>query len=104
MRELIWLSAEAWAVLESHLPTNRPGEPRVDDRRIISGILHTEVVIPSNSTRRHPYPLDHVTYRKRNVIERMFCRMKDWRRIAARYNRLARNFLSSVALVATVSV
>jgi predicted helicase len=38
---------------------------------------------------------------RRNVIERMFCRMKDWRRIATRYDRLARNFLSAVALVAT---
>ena len=64
--------------------------------------LGTEVVIPSNSTRRHPYPLNRAAYRRRNVIERMFCRMKDWRRIATRYDRLARNFLSAVALVATV--
>ena len=34
------LSDEAWAVLEPHLPKNRPGAPRVDDRRVISGILH----------------------------------------------------------------
>ena len=38
--ELDWLSDEAWAVLEPHLPKNRPGAPRVDDRRVISGILH----------------------------------------------------------------
>ena len=35
-----WLSDEAWAVLEPHLPRNGPGAPRVDDRRVISGILH----------------------------------------------------------------
>ena len=64
--------------------------------------LGTEIVIPSNGTRRTPYPLNRVAYRRRNVIERMFCRMKDWRRIATRYDRLARNFLSAVALVATV--
>ena len=40
MSELDWLSDEAWAVLEPHLPKNRPGAPRVDDRRVISGILH----------------------------------------------------------------
>jgi transposase len=40
MNELQWLSDEAWAVLEPHLPKNRPGAPRVDDRRVISGILH----------------------------------------------------------------
>ncbi len=40
MSELNWLSDEAWAVLEPHLPTNRLGAPRVDDRRITSSILH----------------------------------------------------------------
>ena len=35
-----WLSDEAWVVLEPHLPKNQPGAPRVDDRRVISGILH----------------------------------------------------------------
>ncbi len=40
MRDLFWLSDEAWAALEPHLPKNQPGKPRVDDRRVISGILH----------------------------------------------------------------
>lgn len=61
----------------------------------------TEVVIPSTRARRRPYPLNHCAYRRRNVIERMFGRMKDWRRISTRYDRLARNFLSAIALVAT---
>ena len=64
--------------------------------------LGTEVVIPSTATRRRPYPLNQTAYKRRNVIERMFCRLKDWRRIATRYDRLARNFLSAIALVATV--
>ena len=37
---LFWLSDEAWAVIEPHLPTNQPGARRVDDRRVISGIIH----------------------------------------------------------------
>lgn len=37
---LFWLSDEAWAVIEPHLPKNQPGARRVDDRRIISGIVH----------------------------------------------------------------
>lgn len=61
----------------------------------------TEVVIPSNATRRKPYPLNRLAYRRRNVIERMFCRLKDFRRIATRYDCLARNFLSAIAIVAT---
>jgi len=40
MRDLFWLSDKAWAALEPHLPHNQPGKPRVDDRRVISGILH----------------------------------------------------------------
>jgi len=40
MRDLFWLSDTAWAALEPHLPKNQPGKPRVDDRRVISGILH----------------------------------------------------------------
>jgi transposase len=59
-----------------------------------------EAVIPSTASRKRPYPLDRQAYRRRNLIERMFCRMKDWRRIATRYDRLARNYLSAVALVA----
>src|SRR5690606_29547191 len=37
---LFWLSDEAWAAIEPHLPKNQPGARRVDDRRVISGILH----------------------------------------------------------------
>ena len=39
-RHLFWLSDEAWAAIEPHLPRGRPGKPRVDDRTVISGILH----------------------------------------------------------------
>jgi len=61
-----------------------------------------KAVIPSNATRRTPYPLDRVAYRRRNVIERMFGKLKNWRRIATRYDRLARNYLAAIALVAAV--
>ncbi len=37
---LFWLSDEAWAAIELHLPKNQPGARRVDDRQVISGILH----------------------------------------------------------------
>src|SRR5271165_5351651 len=40
MTHLFWLSNEAWAAIDPHLPRGKPGKPRVDDRRIISGILH----------------------------------------------------------------
>lgn len=59
-------------------------------------------VIPSNATRNTPYPLDRIVYRRRNVIERMFGKLKNWRRIATRYDRLARNYLAALALVSIV--
>ncbi|QDM40374.1 transposase [Altererythrobacter sp. TH136] len=37
---LFWLSDAAWAAIEPHLPKNQPGTRRVDDRRVISGIVH----------------------------------------------------------------
>ena len=40
MSHLFWLSDEAWAAIEPHLPHNQPGARRVDDRRVISGIVH----------------------------------------------------------------
>ena len=63
----------------------------------------TEAVIPSTPSRKQPYPLDREVYRQRNVIERMFGRLKDFRRIATRYDKLARNFLAGLCLAAAVA-
>ena len=62
-----------------------------------------KAVIPSTATRTIPHPLDRALYRRRNLIERLFCRLKNWRRLATRYDRLARNYLAALALVAVVS-
>lgn len=35
-----WLNDQQWAAIEPHLPSNRPGARRVDDRRVLSGIIH----------------------------------------------------------------
>jgi transposase len=55
-------------------------------------------VIPSLATRTFPFPLDRKAYKRRNVIERMGSKLKNRRRIATRYDRLARNHLASLAL------
>ena len=62
-----------------------------------------KAVIPSTAARRTPYPLNAKAYKRRNVIERMFCRLKNWRRIATRYDRHAQNYLSGLALAAIIS-
>jgi transposase len=61
-----------------------------------------EAVIPPNPTRKHPHSYDRVAYRARNVVERMFCRLKDFRRIATRYDKRADTFLSGVFIAATL--
>ena len=61
-----------------------------------------KAVIPSTATRTVPYSLDRAVYRRRNLIERLFCRLKNWRRLATRYDRLARNYFAALALVAVV--
>lgn len=58
--------------------------------------------IPSRKGRRTTIPHDADLYRKRHKIENMFARLKDWRRIATRYDRCADLFLSACALAATV--
>jgi transposase len=62
----------------------------------------TATVIPTNPTHKHKWPIDLKTYKERNLVERMFGRLKDFRRIATRYDKLASNFVSAVALVAVV--
>lgn len=59
-------------------------------------------VIPSTATRRPQIPHDKACYRSRNLIERMWGRLKDWRRLATRYDKLARNFLSTAAIAAII--
>ncbi len=59
-----------------------------------------EAVIPARATRASVYPINKAAYRRRNIIERMIGRMKSWKRIAKRYDRLAVNFMAAIALVA----
>lgn len=58
--------------------------------------------IPPKVNRRYRPCFSPVLYRGRNAIERMFGRLKDFRRIATRYDRLARNYLAANCLAAAV--
>lgn len=61
-----------------------------------------KVVIPARSRRKHPASHDPVAYRQRNTVERLWARLKDYRRVATRYDKLANNFLSGVLIAALV--
>jgi transposase len=56
-------------------------------------------VIPSRSRATKKAYCPERFYRRRHKIENYFCHIKDWRRIATRYDKLARNFLAGVNLV-----
>ena len=58
--------------------------------------------IPGRKSRAGTVHYDRRRYRRRNRIEIMFGRLKDWRRVATRYDRCPQTFLSAVALAATV--
>jgi transposase len=60
-------------------------------------------VIPNKSNRVVIHRFNKRAYKGRNVIERCFCRLKDFRRIATRFDKLARNFLAAVHLAALVA-
>lgn len=60
----------------------------------------TTPVIPNNPTRKTLQPFDERAYKARNIIERTIGRLKDWRRIHTRYDKLAANFASAVAIAA----
>lgn len=63
----------------------------------------SQAVIPPALHRKTLPPFDPIAYRQRNIIERSFNRLKDWRGIAMRYDKLARNFLAGACLAAVVT-
>ena len=58
----------------------------------------SQPVIPPRSHRLNPRSFDRHLYKSRNLIERFFSRIKQFRRIATRYDKLAKSFLSFVHL------
>ena len=60
-------------------------------------------VIPGRRNRKRAIRYDKQRYRDRHLIENAFCRLKDFRRVATRYDKLAANFLSGVALATAVA-
>ena len=58
--------------------------------------------IPSTRSRKRAVPHDTVLYRQRHRIENAFGRLKDWRRVATRYDRCAHTFFSAICIAASV--
>lgn len=61
-----------------------------------------EPCIPPRRHRKHQHGYDRDLYKERNAIERMFNKLKQFRRVATRYDKLARNYLGFVKLAAAM--
>ena len=60
------------------------------------------VRMPPRKTRNEAFPFDDTLYNQWHLIENTLSRLKDWRRIAIRYDRCAHTFFSAVCLAVTV--
>jgi transposase len=81
MARLFWLSVGAWAQIEPHLPHGQLGKPRVDDRRVISGIPHVLEVgcrWPDTPSAYGPHTMIYTRYNRwsqRGVWQRLFAKI-----------------------------
>lgn len=57
--------------------------------------------IPPKKNIKNPWPYDKAAYKRRNIVERFFCRFKDFRRVATRYDKRDDSFNAFVLLVAS---
>lgn len=64
--------------------------------------LGAEAVIPSMRHRRVQHPLNRPAYRRRNQIERFFGRLKQFRRLATRYDKTATSFLGMLHFISAI--
>ncbi len=62
-----------------------------------------EPCIPPTRNRKVPIAYDKALYRQRHKVENMFAKLKDWRRIATRYDRCAHTFFSAICIAASVA-
>jgi transposase len=74
------------------------------DKRVIEPLLAAgkTVVIPPKSNRKIQRYYDKEAYKARHLIENFFCKLKQYRAIATRYDKTARNFLAAIHLVAAI--
>lgn len=95
-------SPEALPLLGELRPDSVAADKAYDTDALIAH-LHTidaQAVIPSRANRREQRPLDKHLYRSRNLVERFFARIKQFRRIATRYDKLSERFSAFIALAA----
>jgi len=96
--------AGAEPLLENANPDAVIGDKAYDADRLIDKLRDRGVtpVIPPKANRKEMRECDFALYCERNLIERFFNKIKYFRGIATRYDKLARNYLAAVQLVAAI--
>jgi transposase len=91
-------------LLENVDPGALIGDKAFDADRLIDSLEQRGItpVIPPKANRNEPRDCDYALYRERNLIERFFNKIKHFRAIATRYDKLDRNFLAAVQLVSAM--
>ena len=95
-------SPEALPLLQHLNPGSVSADKAYDSDSIIAYLSSIQAVIPPRSNRLVQRGFDKHLYKNRNLVERFFCRIKLFRRIATRYDKLAQRFASFVALAAAI--
>jgi transposase len=74
------------------------------EQRVIQPLLAAgkTAVIPPKRNRKTPRPFDNDIYKARHLIENFYCRLKQFRAIATRYDKTARNILAAIHLAAAM--
>jgi transposase len=98
-----------WSALTIWIPTMQADTLIADkaydaDERVIEPLAAAgkQTVIPSKANRKQPRDYDKHLYEARHLIENFFAKLKQYRAIATRYDKTARNFLAAVYLAASV--
>jgi len=69
-----------------------------DSKEVVAAVEDkgAEAVVPSRSNAKAPREIDFVQYKERNLVERFWSKVKQYRRVATRYEKKARNYLAFV--------
>ena len=96
----------AQPLLDDVDPAALIGDKAYDADAFIEILTHRHItpVIPSHPRRAIPLPCDFALYCERNLVERFFNKLKHFRAIATRYDKLARNFLAGVQLASAIII
>lgn len=73
-----------------------------DHFRQLIAAMGATAVIPNNPSRAVKHPFDRDLYKERHLIECCISKLKQFRRVATRYEKTARNYLAVVTIAATV--